>query len=597
MRGRTGKGLSNGPQSSGDWKVVLRLLPYLWDFRGRVAIALSLLALAKGANVLLPVVLKYLVDGLDALKAQDNLAVLPLALLLAYGACRLGTVVFAELRDLVFGRVGERAMRRIAVSVFDHLHKLDLSFHLERRTGGLSRDIERGQAGISFLLRFLLFNILPTLLEITLIAVILMAAYDYLYAVITFISVICYIALSVLMTEWRTRFVRQANELDSAANTRAVDSLLNFETVKYFNNERWEAEEYDESLARWEQAAQKNRFSLAGLNIGQAIVIATALMAMLTLAAQGVISGEMTLGDFVLVNAYMIQLFVPLNFLGFVYREIRRALADMSRMFSLLDVSPAVVDVPNAPRLAINHAEIEFSHISFGYDESRQILNDVSFSVPAGSSVALVGASGSGKSTIARLLFRFYDPDSGTIKVDGQAINQVQQLSLRQNIGIVPQDTVLLNQSIGYNIRYGRPTATDQEVAEAVRLAHLEAFIARLPEGLETRVGERGLKLSGGEKQRVAIARALLKNPPILIFDEATSSLDSVAERSILDAMNELARNRTTLVIAHRLSTIAHVDQILVLDQGRVVERGRHESLLQSQGVYAGLWAAQKTSN
>ncbi len=574
-----------------DWRLVRSLLPHLADYPGRIALAAACLIAAKLSGVALPLLLKHIVDDLDA---SRQLVAVPLALLLAYGALRFVNVLMSELRDVVFGRVAERAMRRGALQVFRHLHALDLDFHLSRRTGGLSRDIERGVAGISFLLRFSLFNIVPTLLELVLVAAILCVQYGWLFALITAVSVLLYSAFSIVVTEWRTQFVRQANTLDSRANTRAVDSLLNYETVKYFGNEVHEATEYDRSMADWEQAQRQSRFSQGLLNVGQSAIVAGGLTAMMMLAAQRVAAGGMTLGDFVAINAYVVQLFVPLNFLGFIYREIRRALVDMSRMFALLDVQPKVRDADAAAVLRVGAGQVSFENLHFGYSATRPILKGVSFAIAAGRTVAVVGASGAGKSTLARLLFRFYDPDSGRICIDGQDIRQLTQHSLRAAIAVVPQDTVLFNDTLFYNLQYGRPEATREQVERAVRLAHLDHFIAQLPEGYETRVGERGLKLSGGEKQRVAIARALLKDPAILIFDEATSSLDSASERSILAAIDEVASQRTTLVIAHRLSTIVHADDIVVLDQGRVIERGRHAQLLAVDGAYAALWRLQQ---
>ncbi|MGH8458576.1 MAG: ABCB family ABC transporter ATP-binding protein/permease, partial [Nevskiales bacterium] len=488
---------------------------------------------------------------------------------------------------LVFGRVTERAMRRVALRVFRHLHRLDLDFHLSRRTGGLSRDIERGVGGISFLMNFMLFNIVPTLLEITLIAGILLVNYDAWFAAITFGASALYVAFSVWVTEWRTAYVREANKLDSHANTHAVDSLLNYETVKYFNNEEWEAGRYDRHLQSWESALRKSRLSLTSLNAGQAVIIALAITSMMWLAARHVVNGSMTLGDLVLVNAYMIQMFLPLNFLGFVYREVKRSLADIARMFRLLDAAPAVVDAPDAKTLNPHPASVRFVDVSFGYRSDRPILHKVNFDIAPGRKLAVVGASGAGKSTLARLLFRFYDVSGGRIEVNGQNIQEVTQDSLRQVIGVVPQDTVLFNDTIYYNIAYGRPGASREQVERAAHMAHLDDFIRRLPDGYETRVGERGLKVSGGEKQRIAIARTILKNPAILVFDEATSSLDSVSEQAILQALREIAEHHTTLVIAHRLSTIVDADSILVLEQGRVVEQGSHAELLQAGGRYA----------
>ncbi|WP_423246905.1 ABCB family ABC transporter ATP-binding protein/permease [Spectribacter hydrogenoxidans] len=587
-----GTDLSASDTTHREWRRLRLLVPYLWEFRGRVVVALAFLVAAKLATVTLPIVLKRIVDSLDA--SQQEVIVLPLAMLIVYGVLRLSTVLLGELRDLVFGRVTERAMRRLALRAFEHLHGLNLDFHLARRTGGLSRDIERGTAGISFLLRFMLFNILPTLLEIGLVVGILLVYYDWFFAAIVLSSVVLYILLSAVLTEWRTRHVRESNRLDSEANTRAMDSLLNYETVKYFGNEGFEAGQYDRFLASWEQALRRSRLSLGLLNVAQALIIGGAITAMMILAGRQVVDGAMTVGDLVMINAYMLQLFLPLNFLGFVYREIKRALADISRMFQLLDVEPAIADAPDAVPLAVSQPAVRFDRVSFGYRSDRPILRDVSFEIPAGRKIAVVGASGAGKSTLARLLFRFYDVDAGAITVDGTDIREVTQDSLRAAIGVVPQDTVLFNETIEYNIRYGRPEADRVAVERVARLAHLDAFIAALPEGYDTMVGERGLKLSGGEKQRIAIARTMLKDPAILIFDEATSSLDSHAERAILDAMRDVAADRTTLVIAHRLSTVVDADEIVVLDHGRVVERGRHAALLAVDGRYASMWQLQR---
>nr|WP_255705719.1 MULTISPECIES: ABC transporter ATP-binding protein/permease [unclassified Ectothiorhodospira] len=572
---------------------MLSLIPYLMEFRGRVILALGLLTLAKLANVLVPVALKHIVDHFES-SPETAVMVVPVALLVAYGLLRFGTVFFSELRDAVFARVAERAMRRVSLQVFEHLHRMDLGFHLSRRTGGLARDIERGTTGISFLLRFTLFNILPTLLEIGMVAVILFLVLSPGFAVTMVLAVAIYIAFSVIVTEWRNRFVRQANQMDNRSNTRAVDSLLNFETVKYFGNECYEAGRYDTDLEAWETARMNNRLSLAALNSGQAFIIAGAITVMMVMASTQVAQGKMTLGDLVMVNAYMIQLFIPLNFLGFVYREIRESLINIERVFRLMDQPPRVLDRPDARPLVPDGGEVAFEGVSFGYGADRQVLHEVSFRVPAGHKLALVGSSGAGKSTIARLLFRFYDVDGGRITIHGQDIREVTQDSLRAAIGVVPQDTVLFNDTIYYNIAYGRPDAPPEEVHRAARLAHLEEFIQRLPEGFDTVVGERGLKLSGGEKQRIAIARVILKDPPILVLDEATSSLDSHSEQAILGALREIARERTTLAIAHRLSTVEDADTILVLEHGRVVEQGTHDALLGANGAYAALWRRQQ---
>jgi ABC-type transport system involved in Fe-S cluster assembly fused permease/ATPase subunit len=569
----------NSPNTwSGDWTALRSLIPYFMEFRARVFVAIGFLIFAKAASVSLPIALKFIVDALDS--TQSMVMAIPLGFLLIYGALRLSTIIFGEIRDAIFGRVTERAMRRIGLKVFKHLHALDLNYHLSRRTGGLSRDIERGTIGISFLMRFLLFNILPTILEISLVAAILLFSYGASFAVVIVVAVLAYVFFSIVVTEWRTGYVRKMNEMDNKSNTHAVDSLLNYETVKYFANEEFEAEQYDKNLAGWEDARMHNRLSLLVLNCGQALVVAGAVTLIMVMAAKQVVAGTMTLGDLALVNAYMLQLFIPLNFLGFVYREIKRALADIEQLFSLLDQQPKVEDSPGAPALNVDGGAISFENVSFGYNSDRLILDKVSFSVPAGKKIAVVGPSGAGKSTIARLLFRFYDADTGHVRIDGQ--------------DVVPQDTVLFNNTIHHNIAYGRPGASEEEIQQAASLAHLDGFIAELPDGYETRVGERGLKVSGGEKQRIAIARMLLKNPSIMVFDEATSSLDSSAERAILTALNEVASNKTTLVIAHRLSTVVDADEIVVLRHGRVVEQGTHAELLVYDGVYARMWELQQ---
>ncbi|MFB2685396.1 ABC transporter ATP-binding protein/permease [Shewanella mangrovisoli] len=580
-----------GPIDKLNWHVVKLLWPYLLEYKGRVALAMSCLIVAKLASVGLPFILKDLVDTLDANKTAQALSV-PIGLVLAYGAVRLLTVITGEIRDTLFGRVTERAIRRLGLAVFDHLHRLDLDFHLERRTGGLSRDIERGTSGVSFLMRFMVFNIVPTLLEIAMVIGIFFFNYGIAFAAITFTSVMAYIWFSVVATEWRTEYVRDAAKADSLSNTRAIDSLLNYETVKYFNNEKYESDRYDQALDQWEVAKRKNRLSLFALNGGQALIIALAMTAMMALAAYKVTNNEMTLGDFVLINAFMMQLFMPLNFLGFVYREIRGALANIERMFSLLDKHPRIVDKPDALDFEPKRGELSFEHVSFSYDD-RPILRNVSFKVAAGKKVAVVGDSGAGKSTLIKLLFRFYDVEQGRILIDGQDIRQLTQDALRRAIAIVPQDTVLFNDSLVENIRYGRTDATDEEVRHAIKLAHLEHFITSLSQGWDTKVGERGLKLSGGEKQRVAIARAILKGSPVLVFDEATSSLDSRSEQAILSALREVAKGHTSLVVAHRLSTIVDADQIVVLSQGEIVEQGNHQSLLAQDGLYAKLWRIQ----
>jgi len=594
---RTLPPLPDAPANQGtrnDWATLKTLLPYLWAYKWRMSLALVFLVSAKAANVGVPLVLKKLIDSLTVTPTQPRaLLALPVGLLVAYGALRLSTTVFTELREFVFARVTQRAVRTVALKVFKHLHSLSLRFHLNRQTGGMTRDIERGTRGISSLVSYTLFSILPTLVEITLVLGYLVLHYDVWFSIITAGALLAYIGFTVLVTEWRTHFRRTMNDLDSKANTRAIDSLINYETVKYFGNEEYEAKRYDEGLQRYESAAVKSQTSLSLLNTGQSCIIAIAATLILWRATQGVIDGTMTLGDLVLVNAFMIQLYVPLNFLGVLYREIKQSLADMERLFALLDQHREVADLPDAPPLVTHGAEVRFSRVSFGYEKNRQILFDVDFTIPAGSTTAVVGHSGSGKSTLSRLLFRFYDVDAGSITIDGQDLRQVTQASLRSAIGIVPQDTVLFNDTIEYNIAYGRSGASREEIIAAARAASIHDFIESLPAGYQTMVGERGLKLSGGEKQRVAIARALLKDPAILIFDEATSALDSRAEQAIQAQLKAIARTRTTLVIAHRLSTIADASQILVMDHGRIIERGTHLQLLEANGAYAQMWARQ----
>ncbi len=574
-----------------DWQTIRSLLPYLMEFKWRVVIALTLLVMSKLANVSVPLVLKEIVDTLG--KPQAQLAV-PVFMVIGYGVLRLSSTVFGELRDAVFAKATQRAIRRVALEVFGHLHSLSLRFHLDRQTGGVSRDIERGTRGIGFLLNFMLFNILPTLLEITLVAVILFSKYDVWFTVITFVTLVIYIVFTLFITEWRMVVRRSMNDLDTKANSRAIDSLLNYETVKYFGNEQYEADRYDENMRHWEVAAVRNSESLAYLNAGQSFIVAIGITALMLLAASQVVTGKMTLGDLVLVNVFMIQLYMPLHFLGFVYREIRNSLADMEKMFSLLHEHREIADDPSALPLSVGRAEVLFENISFSYAPDRQILYDVSFSIPQGQTVAVVGASGAGKSTLSRLLYRFYDVQQGRILINGQDIRQVTQSSLRAAIGIVPQDTVLFNDTIYYNIAYGRPTASHAEIIQAAQTAHIHEFVTSLPLGYQSMVGERGLKLSGGEKQRVAIARAILKNPAILIFDEASSALDSKSEKAIQAELHSIAQNRTTLIIAHRLSTVVDADQILVMDKGAIIERGSHKQLLERDGTYSQMWNLQQ---
>jgi ABC-type transport system involved in Fe-S cluster assembly fused permease/ATPase subunit len=598
--------VATGPRN--DWQTILSLLPYLTTYKWRVAFALTCLIGAKVANLGVPIVMKKVIDSLSSIqhlaalgRAQDSAAIILVSgvglLVVAYAVVRLSTSLFTELREMLFAKVTESAVRQLALKVFRHLHSLSLRFHLDRQTGGMSRDIERGTRGIQQLVSYSLYSILPTLVEVGLVLGFFVAKYEAYYAIVTLIALVTYIVFTIKLTEWRTHFRRTMNELDSKANSRAIDSLLNYETVKYFGNEEWEAQRYDENLRRYRTAAIRSQRSLSVLNFGQQFIIGTGLMFILWRATQGVIAGHLTLGDLVLINTFMLQLYIPLNFLGVVYRELKQSLTDMDRMFTLLGAGREVPDVPNAPPLVVKGPEVRFENVSFSYERARPILHGVDFTIPAGTTTAVVGHSGSGKSTLGRLLFRFYDLDreqGGQILLDGQDIRDVAQDSLRAAIGIVPQDTVLFNDSIYYNIAYGRPSASRDEVIAAARAAHIHEFIESLPAGYETPVGERGLKLSGGEKQRVAIARTLLKNPPLLIFDEATSALDSKSERAIQHELDLIAQERTTLIIAHRLSTVVHAQQIIVMDHGRIVERGTHAELVRAGGLFAQMWALQQ---
>jgi ATP-binding cassette, subfamily B, heavy metal transporter len=581
-----------------DWLTLKRLLPYLLEYKWRVAAALAFMVGAKVANVGVPLLLKELVDSMTLKPGSvQSMLVIPMGLLLAYGLLRLSTSLFTELRELVFAKATQGAARSIALKTFEHLHALSLRFHLERQTGGMTRDIERGVRGVESLISYSLYSIVPTLIEVTMVLTILAVKFDVWFAIITLSALTLYITFTVLITEWRTKFRKEANEFDSAAHTKAVDSLLNYETVKYFNNEQFEARRYDESLEKLRKARLKSQTTLSMLNTGQQLIIAVALVAMLWRATQGVVEGRMTLGDLVMVNAFMIQLYIPLSFLGVIYREIKQSLTDLDKMFVLMEKEREVADSPAANDLQlIASPSVKFDNVNFAYEADRPILHGVSFEIPAGKTVAVVGASGSGKSTLARLLYRFYDIQSGNIQINGQDLRSLTQASVRASIGIVPQDTVLFNDTVEYNIAYGKPGSSTEEVHQAARAARIHDFISSTPKGYATMVGERGLKLSGGEKQRVAIARTLLKNPPILIFDEATSALDTTNERAIQAELQGVAQNKTTLVIAHRLSTVVDAHEILVLDAGRIIERGTHGQLLAQGARYAAMWALQQSS-
>jgi ATP-binding cassette, subfamily B, heavy metal transporter len=594
-------GASSNNSHRSDWRVIKDLLPYLLEHRTRVIFAMLCLVAAKFANLGVPIVLKDLIDAMNIKPGSlQSFLIVPAGLIVGYGALRLAASLFSELRELLFAKVTQSAVRKIALQVFEHLHALSLQFHLGRQTGGVSRDIERGTRGIQTLVSFSLYSILPTIIEFVLVLAYFAYYYDIWFAVITFIALLVYIIFTIKVTEWRTHYRRTMNEMDSKANQRAIDSLLNFETVKYFGNEQFESRRYDENLKHYQSAAILSQQSLAILNLGQQAIIAIGLVLILWRATQGVVDGSMTLGDLVLVNTLMIQLYIPLNFLGVIYREMKQSITDMDQMFTLLGADQEIKDRDHAKPLIIHNfsrgPEVCFEHVCFSYNEKREILKDISFTIPAGTITAVVGQSGAGKSTLARLLFRFYDVQSGAILLDGQNIQDLEQASLRKAIGIVPQDTVLFNDSISYNIAYGNPQATPDEIHEAARAAQMSHFIEHLPDGYKTQVGERGLKLSGGEKQRVAIARTLLKKPALLIFDEATSALDSKTERALQEELFSLAKNRTTLIIAHRLSTIVHADQILVMDQGQIIERGTHDQLLKMNGRYASMWQMQENS-